>query len=94
VKVGRIRIKLAERLTKLAKEKWGPDWYVEPDDLFTNAPVYRQVRHDGVSWDGVARREGYSHTQHINSWNNMKDCATKKYVVLCDDGEVLAGDKP
>ena len=94
-RVGKTREKLAELLTKLAREKWGPEYECWPEDLGRNNPTYASARSGGVSWDGYVRKNGdLSMGRHVHAWQSMGSILKSKYRDLSYDGELIAGDKP
>jgi hypothetical protein len=91
-RVGKTREKLAELLTRLARESRGPEYECWPEDLHRNNPAYVNVAKDCVSWDGYVRKWGDVYKGfHVHSWQSMGEILKSPKHSLGSNGELIGG---
>lgn len=97
---GRIRIKLADLLTKALTASEGFDIFVDACDFWRNEGALSHATHDLASWglDLEGRDpKGVKYFFSVHSWDKMTDCVRYGFsVVKCaeqDFGRSLPGDR-
>jgi hypothetical protein len=75
-RIGRTRIKLAERLAEALTKDVGRPVTVDPADLHSQIPWYARPQIDCCSWEGTAyyvNEDGAMGRIHVASWTQMRN---------------------
>jgi hypothetical protein len=81
-RVGYTRKKLAEKLN--AKF---PNYHFEPEDLWSQIPVYASAHWDCCSWGGIGYgKDNPNRSLQVHSWHKMREFTKKGVEILLVGG--------
>jgi len=80
-KIGTIKIKLAEKLSKFFSQYCKREVIFYPEDLWTQEGFYRSRYHDLARWGG----KDFTEKIHVSSWDTMTNFVKKSNEVYIVD---------
>lgn len=83
-KPGRIKTKMAQRLSEELTKKEGFQITIDPEDLWTQQGDYRKATWDLARWGALKKTvnpKGINLHFSIHSWDTMTECLKKGFTV-------------